>query len=250
MNQERRNEIVRLVNLRGFLSNDEMTARFNVSIETVRRDLAFLQKAGAIERVYGGAAKKQLFNTEPSYSSREQENAEVKRAIAAGATELVPNGAAVFFDLGTTVLALAALIKRDSKITAFTTALRTAAALAENGLKVVLPGGEIRGGELSLYGALTSENLDRFNFDVAFIGAGGVTAAGITDYVVDEAGIRAKVINNARKVVVLADHSKFGVRAVCNVCPLSSLYALVTDSETPKAVLKEIEKAGVKIIIV
>ena len=249
MNQERRNQIVKLINAQGTVSNEELIKRFGISIETVRRDLSFLEKKGAIERVYGGAVKKTFLSIEPSYEQRELKNAEEKIAIAEAAETFIDPNDTVFFDLGTSVLCLAQRVEREKQITAFTNALRTAVVLSEHGCRVVLPGGELRKGELSLSGSLTKENIEHFNFDKVFVGVAGVTKDGITDFIIDEANIRGEIIKNARQVIVLADHSKFGIRAMCKVCAIKDVDVLITDEQTPKSILKELKEQGVQIVI-
>ena len=249
MNQERRSKIVKLLNAQGTVSNDDLISRFGISIETVRRDLSYLEKQGVLERVYGGAVKKTFLRTEPSYKNREDENAIEKLAIAEVAETFIEPNETVFFDLGTTVLRLAQNLSPDKQITAFTNAIRTAVVLSERGAKVVLSGGEIRPGELSLYGSLAKENISHFNFDKVFVGVAGITKEGLTDFIIDEANIRAEIIKNARQVIVLADHSKFGVRAMCKVCSVKDVDVIITDEKTPKQAIKELKDLGVKVIV-
>lgn len=249
MNQERRSQIVKLVNMQETVSNDELIKRFGISIETVRRDLAYLEKNGMLERVYGGAVKKTFLKSEPSYENRTLKNAKEKAIIAEVAHSFIEKDDTVFFDLGTSVLSLAKRLSPEKKICAFTNAIRTAVVLAEQGANVVLPGGEIRKGELSLSGNLTKDNLSRFNFDKAFIGAAGITKDGITDFIIDEANLRTDIIKNACQVIVLADHTKFGLNARCKVCPINDIDIIITDDQTPKHILKELKDCGVKVVI-
>ncbi|MBQ8230135.1 MAG: DeoR/GlpR transcriptional regulator [Clostridia bacterium] len=249
MNQERRSKILQLINAQGTVSNEELIKTFGISIETVRRDLSFLEKQGLLERVYGGAVKKTFLRVEPSYQNRELKHTEEKIAIAEAAKAFIEPNDTVFFDLGTSVLYLAQRVTSDKNVTAFTNALRTAIALSENGCKVVILGGEIRKGELSLTGTLTKENIQRFNFDKAFIGVAGITKNGLTDFIIDEANIRAEIIKNARKTIVLADHSKFGVRTMCRVCDIKDVDVIITDKHTPENVLKDLEHDNLEIIV-
>ncbi|MBQ8196828.1 MAG: DeoR/GlpR transcriptional regulator [Clostridia bacterium] len=250
MNQERRSQVVELINKKGTVTNAELMETFGVSIETVRRDMAFLEARGLIERVYGGAVKKRFMSVEPAYLSREKENADEKEAIAKETEKHINVGDAVFFDIGTTVLPIVNYLNEDKKVTGFTTSLRTAIALADKGFKVVIPGGELRKGEFSVSGSLTEQNMQSFNVNTAIIGVGGITIDGVTDFFIQEAGIRSQVIKNANTVIAVADHSKFGVRAVCNVCKIDDIDILITDNKAPKDTLKAFEKKGVKVITV
>lgn len=250
MNSERREQIVEMIREKRVVKNTELMDRFGISIETVRRDLQFLEEQGVLERVYGGAVRRTLMNTEPEYNARERENLAQKRAIAREAQELIQNRDTVYFDIGTTVKQIAHFLSKDKNITAFTSALRTALILSETvGCDVVLPGGKLRHKELAVSGPLTQENMRQFNMDKAFIGIAGITEDGITDFNMEEASIRRQVIQSARQVIVLADSSKFGVRAVSNICPLDQLDILITDKKPPLTLANKLEKAGVQVII-
>ena len=249
MNRERRNQIAVMLTKQSTVTNAQLMEQFGISIETVRRDLAYLEQKGVLERVYGGAVRKEVVNEEPGYAKREKENSKEKQAIASETQRLVKDKDTVFFDLGTTPLAIARNLDKDKKITAFTNALRTAVVLSEKGCDVILPGGQLRPGELSVSGSLAENNMSNFNIDKAIIGVGGITEKGITDFIADEASIRRQVIKNARTVIAVADYAKFGVRAMCNVCPLEDVDILVTDEKAPVNMIKEFEKKGIKVIV-
>lgn len=252
MNQERRKQIVELINQNRTVTNGELMERFGISIETVRRDLAYLERQGCLERVYGGAVKKTFLNIEPEYANREQENRSEKLAIAREAEGLIHSGDAVFFDLGTTVRLLAQALGQDKKkdITVFTNALRTAMMLSEDGkCRVILPGGQLRSGELAVSGFLAEETMRQFNVDKAFIGVAGITEEGITDFHLEEANLRRQVIRNAHQVIVLADYSKFGIRAVSNICSLRDIDILITDEKAPPDMLALLAKNEVRVVI-
>ena len=249
MNQKRRGQIAKMLEEQQAVSNKELMDSFGISIETVRRDLAHLESQGVLTRVYGGAVRKEIVRTEPLYTRREQENNEEKQLIARKAETLIVPDDIVFFDLGTTVDAVANALDKAKNIHAFTNAVRTAVTLSEKCKEVILTGGKIRAGELSLSGTLAESNISNFNIDKAIIGAAGIADDGISDFVADEAGLRRGVIRNAKKVIVLADYAKFGVRAMCRVCPLNEIDVLITDNKAPKDFVKRIEKNGTQVII-
>lgn len=248
MNQARRKKIVELLETKGAITNDELMKTFQISIETVRRDLGFLEKCGLLERVYGGAVKKKFMHVEPNYINRESENAQEKNEIAKCAVSLIEGDESIFFDIGTTVLAIAQNAS-GKKFKAFTNALRTAIVLSEGDVDVTLTGGSVRKGENCVSGSIAEETMRCFNMDIAFIGAAGIDENGVTDFVAQEAFLRKKVIENARKVILVADHSKFNVRASCNVCRLEEIDVLITDDKAPRDFLKKIQKKGVTVIV-
>ena len=117
------------------------------------------------------------------------------------------------------------------------------------GCTVILPGGQLRAKELTLSGFPSEENLNHFNVDKAFIGIGGITENGITDFHIGEAQVHRRLVENARQSIALADSSKIGVRALNNICSLSQIHAVVTDGGAGKQVIKNLEKAGVRVIV-
>ena len=250
MNQERRNLIIDILKSRGTITNEEIIKRFNISVETVRRDLSYLEGQGLLERVYGGAILKRHSASEPEYKKRELENSEEKNAIAKNAESLIKSEEAIFFDLGTTVQMIAEKLDTKKKIHAFTNSLRTAISLSEKDCDVFIPGGFLRKGEFSVSGNITEENMKNFNIDKAFIGVGGITEEGITDFITAEASLRTQIIKNSKTVIAVADYSKFGIRSMCNICGIKDIDILITDSKAPKKTIDFIKKQGVHVIIV
>ena len=248
MNEDRRNRIAELVAEKKAVTNAEIMARFGISIETVRRDLAYLESKGLIERVYGGAAARVFRREEPTYFRREHTREAEKSAIAAVAAGMTGACKNVFFDIGTTVERIARLVD-DLSMNAFTNSMRTAIMLSEKGCAVTVPGGNMRPVEFSVSGVLAENNMDLFNVDLAFIGAAGMDETGVTDFIPDEAHFRSRVIEHASRVIVAADSSKCAVRALCRVCSWSDVDMLITDAGAPKPLLSVIADKGVEIVI-
>lgn len=250
MKLERRSQIVELINRQKTVSNGELMETFGISIETVRRDLDYLQQQGVLRKVYGGAVANISLGTEPEYASRSQANHEEKNAIAKEAASLISPGDTVFLGVGTTVQAMVQYMKNIRPLTVFTNALRTAVELSDiPECTVILPGGQLRSKELTLSGFPAEENLLHFNVDKAFIGIGGITEEGITDFHIGEARLHRQLAQNARQSVALADSTKIGVRAMNNVCTLKEVSLVITDFNASKQAVKSLEKAGVKVIV-
>lgn len=250
MNQQRKEKIVEMIVRDRAVKNTDLMRIFDISIETVRRDLEYLEKRGLLKRVYGGAVAPQPLGVEPEYACRERENHTEKVRIAMEAARLVEQHDVIFFDLGTTVLAMVPYIRAECGFTAFTNALRTAIALSDlPNCQIMLPGGQLRPGELTLSGYPAEQNMELFNLDKVFIGVGGITEDGISDYHTAECSLRRQAVANARQVIALADGSKFGVRAMNRVCGLREIDVLITDPSAPEDLLQAVEKAGVRVII-
>ena len=250
MKVERRGQIAELISRQRTVNNAELMEKFDISIETVRRDLEYLEQQGILRRVYGGAVANMSLTSEPEYGSRTQANPQQKDAIARAAAAMIQPGDAVYLGVGTTVQAMAQYMKNIGPITVFTNALRTAVELSDiPGCTVIIPGGQLRAKELTLSGFPAEENLTHFNVDKAFIGIGGITEEGITDFHTGEACVHRQLVMNARQSIALADSSKMGVRAMNNVCALDRIHTVVTDSDASKPMVKALEKTGVHIIV-
>lgn len=250
MKLDRRNQIIDMINQQRTVTNGELMERFQISIETVRRDLEYLEQQGHLRRVYGGAVINVSTGSEPEYASRAQHLHKEKAAIASAAAALIQPKDSVYLGVGTTVQAMAQYMKHFSEVTVVTNALRTAVTLSEiQGCSVILPGGQVRAKELTLSGFPAEENMTYFNVDKAFIGIGGITDSMVTDFHIGEGNLHRQMIKNARQSIVLADSGKLGVRAMHNICTLGEIDIVVTDSNAPKQMIKILEQAGVKVII-
>jgi len=250
MKLDRRNKIIELINEQRTVKNSELMERFQISIETVRRDLEYLEKQGYLKRVYGGAEANVVLGGEPEYASRAKDQFREKNAIAAAAAALIAPRDTIYLGVGTTVQAMVKHLHHANDITVFTNALRTAVELKETtDCSVILPGGQLRSKELTLSGFPAEENFRHFNVDKAFIGIGGISETGVTDFHIGEARLHRLLIENARQSIILTDSSKLGVRAMNNVCSLEEIDMVITDSKAPKQIVKALEQAGVKVIL-
>ena len=250
MKLERRAQIADLIKQQRTVNNAELMERFGISIETVRRDLDYLEQEGILRKVYGGAVVNMSLSSEPEYENRTQMHSPQKHAIAREAAKLIQPGDAIYLGVGTTVQAMVPYMKSIGKLTVFTNAMRTAVELSElPDCTVILTGGQVRGKELTLSGFPAEENLVHFNVDKAFIGIGGITEKGITDFHIGEAQLHRQLVMNARQSVALADSTKLGVRAMNNVCALDQISLIITDSNAHKQSVAELKASGAKIIV-
>ena len=217
MNQERREQIIKMARENRVIKNKDLMERFGISIETVRRDLKYLEKQGYLECVYGGAVLKET-NTGGYFDIIAGKHSAEKAAIAKEAAHIVNCGETIFLEEGSTVFAMMHYLKDITPLTVITSSLRIAIELGNvPGCTVILPGGRVTPGTLELAGFRSDENLSMFNIDKAFIGVSGITETHFTDYSInDSMYIRRWVIENSNQAIVLADYSKFGVRATVN----------------------------------
>lgn len=226
---ERRQRILQLLEARGGLRTAELHQAIGTSIATIRRDLNDLAEQKLLERTHGGALPRTLGTThEPPFSVKSALMREEKERIARGAARLVSPGSTVILDSGSTVLALARQIA-GKRITVIALDLPTAQAAADGHTEVLQIGGRVRNGLYSLVGPWAEDTLRGLHGDLFFLGADAVDDDEVTNSTVDEAAVKRLAIRAAREVILLADHSKFGRRALAQVCRLEELSAVVTD---------------------
>lgn len=250
LSEERQKRIIELLEHHESYRISDLVKELNVSRETVRRDIQELQKKDILKKVHGGIVLKRR-GIEPSFTMRETIYLREKKAIAKQAAKLVRSGDTVFIDVGTTNIEVARQLQNLSHITVITNSVKAALYLIEEKtITVYLVGGLLRNGDLSLSGRLTRYALEQFNVDKAFIGVAGITLEdGYTDYHVEEVEVRRIMIQRSKQPIIVADHSKFGVTAFCNVAPIDPSHQIITDSLADQATLVEIQKKGAEVII-
>lgn len=226
----------------------ELSGALGVSPSTVRRDLGRLNEAGAVIRTYGGASTGGIFR-ERELSERLTVELEAKAAIGLRAAELVPDRGTIFLDAGSTCAQLAAHLHGHTGLTMLTRGLEIALQLApEPDLDVVIIGGRVAPKSHGLVGPLTDLALDRFMFDVAFIGVDAVDPIdGVGEPTLIEAHVKEAAARRARKVVVLADATKLDRGTVPAWAPLPQGWTLVTNAQDD-AVLDRYRSVGVEVL--
>jgi len=245
--------ILGLVNRNGFVSVSEIAESFAVSDMTIRRDLWALEDKGMLLRTHGGAVgvgRREVFDAaEPAFSSRRRQNAPAKAAIARKAAQLIGVRESIGLDVGTSTLALAEEIAGRQDITVFTGSLYAAAVLGRRNCPVHVLGGLLRAPELSVVGPNPIKQIMQFYVDKLFLGVSGVTEAGFFDYSPEDTEIKRAFIEQAERVIVLCDSSKFDHRSVSKVCDLGRAATIVTESAPPGHLADALARAGVEILI-
>lgn len=206
--RHRREQMVELLGV-GDLSVHDLAAEFDVSLSTVRRDLATLAALGRVTRTYGGAVDHRA--VERSWHDKEHEQRGEKGAIARTAAALVRAGDVVLLDAGTTVARLAHELRDRGDLTIVTNGLSTLVELADAEVEVVVLGGRLRRPNESLLGTRTDQALRRLTPDIAFLGVDGLAPRrGINCPDPEQAALKETMAECARAAWVLADHSKLG----------------------------------------
>lgn len=250
---ERRVRILEEVRGTRIVSTEDLSRSLAVSGETIRRDLASLEKQGLLARVHGGAAapSTQPVGEEASFAERASSSNEVKERIGRTAAALVRSGQTIVIDVGTTALRLARALPLDLTATVATCSLLVAAELADRpNLEVLVCGGRLRGGDLALSSTLAQAFFADLHPDVAFLGSGGIEArAGLTDYHLDEAMVRRTMVKNAAASFILADSSKLGRVVKHRVVDLSEVTGLITDQEPSPQLRSAFNASGGQVLL-
>lgn len=246
---ERQEKIVELLASRGIVTIPELMAEYKVSIETVRRDLAALEKQGKIEKVYGGARIRQMPG-EPEMESRMVSSLPQKKAIGKRCSDYIEDGDCVFIDSGSTAYNISKYISNKKNLTIVTNSFPVVNELMETEFEIIIIGGRVRHAERSVVTYECIFDFSQLNIQKSFIGAGGITVEnGISDYNMQEAVTRKMIIERSREVYVVADSSKFGKDVTINVAPLSRIDCIITDSQLNKSIAAEFKKNKANIII-
>ncbi|BEP14581.1 DeoR/GlpR family DNA-binding transcription regulator [Acidothermaceae bacterium B102] len=230
--EDRHQTILQLLQARGQVAIADLSARFAVSEMTIRRDLAQLEADGLLRRTHGGAARTDSGSFEPPFALRARMHPEAKRAIAAAVASELDDGLTIILDGGSTGVAIAeALVGRNLTICALN--IRVAEILASSpATRVMVPGGQIRHGELSLVGPAVERMLADHVFDTYVMTVSGIDVeAGLTEWNVDDAATKRASLANSRRRIVACDASKFGQTAFARVAAMSDADLIITDAD-------------------
>ena len=199
-----------------------------------------------MERSHGGAIIAEQTTFEPLFEERRKHHTEEKERIGEYAAGLIGVGQSVIFDSSSTVLAaVEAFGRRTAKITAVTNDIHIASVLAEaSDVSVVMPGGEVREGSFTLLGPSTRQFLERLHVDTVFLGVHAISGGVLSDASLSVVEAKRGMISAARRVVLLADHGKFGSPAFYEIGGMNLVDDLVTDRSAPEEALEEIRESG------
>ena len=248
--EARRNAIVELVNSKGSVSFAQLKEAFpQVSDMTLRTDLKRLDQAKRLVRVHGGAKSvEQVIGTDDLLGRRTARNAEAKERIAHKALGLLRPNTTIYIDSGSTTTALARLIP-DEPYLIFTNGLSCAVELARlTRARVTVPGGTLNRYSLSVCGVQSIRELERVNFDLAFLGVTCYSAdTGFTCGVDEESRLKQTVLQHSEEVAVLMDSSKVGLKNTFSICGLSEIDAVISDGALPDDFLADCDRCGVTV---
>lgn len=258
--EERQQHIEALLAARGRVAVIDLATHFDVSSETVRRDLDQLETRGVLRRVHGGAvAASRISRAEESVAQRRGRNADAKERIAAAAMALIPASftGAIAIDSGTTTGRLAEHLSRwqpenpAQTLVVITNSIHIAATVADNpNIEIHMLGGRLRGITGAAVGAGTLAELTTLRPDIAFIGANGVHEEfGLSTPDGEEAAVKTVLTRGARRAVVLVDETKLGVETLVSFARLGDLDTIVTDAHPDAELAAALDAAGVEVVV-
>lgn len=244
--EERRQSILKELKERGSIHVAEISQLFQVTEETIRRDLERLEKENLLKRIHGGAVSLGP-KEEPSYFTRKQKNIQEKQRIAEKAMMFIKEGQTLFLDASTTTLYLAREInKMHLQLTVITNSIRNIMELAGSRHVTVLScGGLLRSNSLSFVGPLANMTLKKYNAHLLFVSCKGISLRhGATEANELELEIKETMMGQTQEVILLADHTKFNQIGLAQFAPIEDLDRIITDSGVEDTIVEEFEKAG------
>ncbi|MCE0495156.1 DeoR/GlpR family transcriptional regulator [Vibrio salinus] len=249
---KRHEKIIELVKNHGYVNTEELVDKFNVSPQTIRRDLNELAEQNKIKRNHGGAT---LFTSSEnsSYQIRKIANRDEKQKIAQKLVEHIPDDATLFIDIGTTPEAVAyELLTRHQNLRIVTNNINVASILmVKPDFKVILAGGEVRNRDGGVTGEATMDFISQFRLDFGILGISGIDFDGsLLDFDYHEVRVKKAIIENSRKVFLGVDHSKFGRNAMVKLGRIDEVNLVITDQTPPEEICNILKENSIPLDIV
>jgi len=248
---KRREKIVEFLKNKGSVKVKELTELLGATSVTIRSDLAALEKEEYLQRTSGGAILTPKNTYKVDFAQRKEINLPLKQAIAEKTVELIPNGSTVMINSGTTTFLVSKELKKKSNLNIVTNSIEVALELGRHpSFKVILLGGDINSQYGFLYGNDTIEQMLHYKADYAILSMDGICQnVGLTTFHAEEALVDRMMVERSRKVIVVADSSKFEHEGFYYVSDLSAISTWVTDSKIPSCAVSEMQAKDIEVVI-
>jgi DeoR family transcriptional regulator of aga operon len=252
LSEERRLEIVQLVQQCGRVEVANLSQQFDTSEATIRSDLKKLHHQGFVQRTHGGAVNPELVKIDPSLHQKLKLHADEKERIGRTAAALINDGESIILDSGTTTQQIAKNIKARKNLQVITNGVNVAMELlGAPGIHLILLGGLVRQNSFSIVGHFATEMLEQFSADKLFIGADACDLDfGLTTPNLEESQVNQAMVRIVKERILVADSSKFGKRSLARIMSLSELDKVISDSALPDNIQAELRQSGVEVILV
>lgn len=249
--QERREQIIALLEREGRVSVADLSQRFGLSQATIRADLDALAAQDQLIRTHGGAIALDRTDLELSFDVRRRLHSVQKQRIGAAAAAMVEDGDAIALDASTTALALASQIKGRHELTVITNGIFVSMAfLGTPGITVLMPGGFLRRDSVSLVGAEGHDFIKKYNVQKGFFAAKGLTLKeGLTDVNSAEVAVKRDLVAHARQVIAIVDSSKWGRVGFVSFASMDQVDCVITDEGAPPDMVAALQAMDVDVII-
>lgn len=248
---KRRQEVLALLEHNGNVSVVELSRTFGVSEVTIRQDLTRMAQEGLLCRTHGGAILNKSTSSELLLNVRARRNMDEKVNIAQAALGLVNDGEVVLLNDGTTTALVARKLSARKNLTVITNALNIANEFAGmSSVKLILLGGQYRNVTGAFVGPLVLQSLLQIQVDKLFLGVDGFSLKhGVSSPNFLETEVNRAMIEAAKEVIVVADHSKFGKDTLYQIAPANKIHTVVSDNQIPEEYARELARIGVKVLL-
>jgi DeoR family fructose operon transcriptional repressor len=250
--EERRQQIIELVNQRNRVNVTELSHLFNIGEVTVRRDLIQLEAQGLIRRTHGGALPAENASHEAPIKERELRYKEQKERIASFVAQLIRNGETIMLDGGTTTLQISRHLKGKNNLVIVTNSVGIAQEMdGSYDCQVILTGGEYKHTTQIMAGPIAEKSIKLFRADRVILGMSALNVEqGLFTVNLQEAELKRVMMKCGKEVIVVMDSSKFEKVTFSFVSDFSMIDKLITDSGISEETIRHLEECGVEVIVV
>lgn len=246
---ERREKIIKKLEIEEFLELKHLHKTLDISMETLRRDVQQLVKDNLISKEYGGIRIKKENNGESIIEKRLNLNLIMKQQIAKKALTQIEDGDCIFLDSGSTTLQISKELQNKKNLTVITNSIPVIMEILNQGHTIISIGGKIRSSEQSITSYDFLFNFDRLNIDKAFICCSGLSIEkGVTDYSLEEVETRRKILNISNQKFLTADSTKFNRIVTAKICELTDIDTLITNDDIDNNFKIKLEKIKIKVL--
>ena len=249
---ERHDAILARVSELNFVDIGQLVKLLDVTPQTIRRDLRILEKSGRLARHHGGITASESSTNNISYTDRQAIRHVEKQRIAQAVAKIIPDGASLFINVGTTTEAVAEALFRHQRLHVITNNLNVATRLiSRRGTEVTVAGGLVRNSDGAIIGEDAADFVNRFRVDYGVIGISAIDPVdgSLLDFDAREVRVAQAIMRNSKNVVLVADHSKFGRDAMIRLGSLGGVEIFCTDRPPPEPIVALLAERGVKLVI-
>lgn len=251
--RERQNKIVEMVNANGSVLVKELSELFDVTEDSIRKDLSLLEKKGLLKKTYGGAVKNRVNTHELYVSQRKGKNVEEKQEIAKKAFELIEEGDVIFLDISTINIELIKLIvEANLKITVVTNMIDVMLSFtAPSDTNLVFVGGKLNKGRDGFIGSYTNKQIAEFNFDKAFMGVVGVDLERnkVYTYATEDAFTKKTIMDYSEIAYMIMENRKFSREGNYKYAKVNDFAGVVLDEKPDEEIMEKLGKYDIEIYV-